>query len=398
MNRRIIGVTVGTPTSPSKIEEEIKPISYGQQDLTEEQKASARQNIGAAPNRVFVKADEVQELTHKQMDTARYNINAASVEDVTKRTEYDGFVDEDVTSTLTIEADCYYGKNLMKLEQKGLACTSLIPVKSGDKFKISSVYGYYSPLIAEFDSTKTMVSYTAQIDGTDVPVTDYEYTVPSGISYIAINSRYQQTKPLVVKKVVVDSVKHRIAKLEKGGTGGGTGEIPDKLPNPHKLTFTGAVNAEYDGSKEVEVEIPTGGGGAEWNLVADIIVAEDVAQINVENEIANHGYTEIVVFYKFLGLGEGNYTSRFGDLKVWFGGGNGGFDITFSQAANGTDSGGGTLYAICPQHDKNSDNYFGIAFHSSGNKHFRAPRGIQSVILRPAAGIKAGSFITIYGR
>lgn len=33
------------------------------------------------------------------------------------------------------------------------------------------------------------------------------------------------------------------------------------LPNPHKLTLTGAVKAEYDGSAAVSVEIPAGGGG-----------------------------------------------------------------------------------------------------------------------------------------
>lgn len=36
-----------------------------------------------------------------------------------------------------------------------------------------------------------------------------------------------------------------------------TTEVPESLPNPHKLTFSGAVEAEYDGSAEVEVEIPT---------------------------------------------------------------------------------------------------------------------------------------------
>lgn len=35
---------------------------------------------------------------------------------------------------------------------------------------------------------------------------------------------------------------------------------PDKLPNPQKLTFTGAVKAVYDGSEEVTVTIPEGGG------------------------------------------------------------------------------------------------------------------------------------------
>lgn len=43
---------------------------------------------------------------------------------------------------------------------------------------------------------------------------------------------------------------------EGSGTGGGTA---DKVA--HKLKFTGAATAEYDGSQEVTVNIPTGGGG-----------------------------------------------------------------------------------------------------------------------------------------
>ena len=41
-----------------------------------------------------------------------------------------------------------------------------------------------------------------------------------------------------------------------------TTDIPDKLPNPKKLTFTGAVTAEYDGSGAVTVTIPNGSGGS----------------------------------------------------------------------------------------------------------------------------------------
>lgn len=52
------------------------------------------------------------------------------------------------------------------------------------------------------------------------------------------------------------------------------GDIPSALPNPHKLNFTGAVNAEYDGSKEVSVEIPAGGGGG-WRLVNSITTTQD---------------------------------------------------------------------------------------------------------------------------
>ena len=37
--------------------------------------------------------------------------------------------------------------------------------------------------------------------------------------------------------------------------------IPEALPNPKALTFTGAVSGSYDGSASLKVEIPSGGGG-----------------------------------------------------------------------------------------------------------------------------------------
>lgn len=72
--------------------------------------------------------------------------------------------------------------------------------------------------------------------------------------------------------------------VESGGT---SAEIPTALPNPHKLTFSGAVEAEYDGSEPVEVVIPEGGGpdGAAtetWQLLADITLEEEVNNIETE--------------------------------------------------------------------------------------------------------------------
>ena len=46
---------------------------------------------------------------------------------------------------------------------------------------------------------------------------------------------------------------------ENTGGGSGGGGTADKVA--HKLKFTGAVSAEYDGSTEVTVDIPAGGGG-----------------------------------------------------------------------------------------------------------------------------------------
>ena len=44
--------------------------------------------------------------------------------------------------------------------------------------------------------------------------------------------------------------------------------VPDKLPNPNALTFTGAVTGSYDGSAAVSVKIPSGGGLTVTNTAA----------------------------------------------------------------------------------------------------------------------------------
>lgn len=57
-----------------------------------------------------------------------------------------------------------------------------------------------------------------------------------------------------------------IAKVAKSGSYNDLSDkptiptVPSALPNPNKLKLTGAVTAEYDGSSEVRVEIPAGGG------------------------------------------------------------------------------------------------------------------------------------------
>ena len=52
--------------------------------------------------------------------------------------------------------------------------------------------------------------------------------------------------------------------------------VPDALPNPHPLTFTGAVTGSYDGSEPLTVEIPSGGSGGSdaWNLIDHFTVAD----------------------------------------------------------------------------------------------------------------------------
>ena len=58
--------------------------------------------------------------------------------------------------------------------------------------------------------------------------------------------------------------------------------IPDKLPNPKALTFTGAVTGSYDGSAPLTVEIPSGGGSGDIiDVLMDATIEEAVAAVTV---------------------------------------------------------------------------------------------------------------------
>ncbi|MBR5199247.1 MAG: hypothetical protein IKW20_05400 [Bacteroidales bacterium] len=258
-------------------ESKVGNVLYTEQELTEDQKASARQNIGAASNDSTLKKDEEASVSSikilhspessdaifaegsivRNEDSLEVNAltlrgdweggidldsviirnvhagekptDAVNVAQLNGIVEYEGvYVDDDITSTLTFEKGYYYGTNVKFKDSNGnVHCTNFIPVKAGDKFKITTTYGWNAVVVAEFDSVQTQVGYREKAEG-QAAVTDYEYTVPSGVSYIVINSRYQETKPMVLKKVVVDSVKHRIAELEKNGGGSGGAGTPGK--------------------------------------------------------------------------------------------------------------------------------------------------------------------------
>lgn len=70
--------------------------------------------------------------------------------------------------------------------------------------------------------------------------------------------------------------------------------VPDKLPNPNALTFTGAVTGSYDGSEPLTVEIPSSGGGsggsgkAKTQKLIDITFTEPTASLTVTLEHSFH--------------------------------------------------------------------------------------------------------------
>ena len=54
-------------------------------------------------------------------------------------------------------------------------------------------------------------------------------------------------------KTILNAIKYLLTDYPKKK------DIPTKLPNPHSLTFTGAVTGSYDGSEAMTVEISSEG-------------------------------------------------------------------------------------------------------------------------------------------
>ena len=78
-------------------------------------------------------------------------------------------------------------------------------------------------------------------------------------------------------------------------------EMPDTLPNPNALTFTGAVSGSYDGSAPLEVEIPSGVSEVQYDFeLIDSIdwSTEDMAQAGAAKEYTLNGVTEIIIVWQ----------------------------------------------------------------------------------------------------
>lgn len=86
---------------------------------------------------------------------------------------------------------------------------------------------------------------------------------------------------------VLNSGTHAYALLDRSGWS----YVEHPFVVDHKpLHLTGAVEATYDGSKEVSVEIPQGGGGTEWEIIRDITLEEEVS-LNIIVTTKDNGET-----------------------------------------------------------------------------------------------------------
>ena len=117
-------------------------------------------------------------------------------------------------------------------------------------------------------------------------------------------------------------------------------KIPDKLPNPNALTFTGAVTGSYDGSAPVSVEIPSGVSEVQsgFELIDSIDWStEGMAQAGAAKEYTLNGVTEIIIVWQ----GMANETQTASSLDVHLN------DLTLNGCGNvPTSKASSTLYGF----------------------------------------------------
>lgn len=123
-------------------------------------------------------------------------------------------------------------------------------------------------------------------------------------------------------------------------------DIPEALPNPNAITFTGAVNAVYDGSQPVSVEIPSGGGSGDvWEELVNVTTTAEVGKVFKTLETA--GKFKKLSFYLQL---KGTSTNT----------GNGGIAINVNDGGQYFYNNGSSLFGVDAAFGTSNVSFYGI--------------------------------------
>lgn len=186
-----------------------------------------------------------------ELDKKIDNPQAASIGDVLTVEDVDGdgkptkWKSVDANAILTIDNTGYTGTDYYALPDGVYNLLSLYVVnKDGMNLRLQGVTSVKN------HSFNCAEKNTCVIFGSDGSVVGYDYgvwrwsekeNVSNKVTSLSATSKDNQYPSA---KAVYDAL---------------TTAIPKTLPNPHKLTFTGAVTGEYDGSSALTVDIPQGG-------------------------------------------------------------------------------------------------------------------------------------------
>lgn len=113
-----------------------------------------------------------------------------------------------------------------------------------------------SEVVAYIKSNKSLID---AITTSKINVSDIIDNLTTNVSNKPLSAAQGVALKALIDAIIVPT---KLSELENDSEYAKTTDIPDKLPNPQKLIFSGAVTAEYDGSGAVTVTIPDGSGGS----------------------------------------------------------------------------------------------------------------------------------------
>ena len=113
-----------------------------------------------------------------------------------------------------------------------------------------------SEVVAYIKSNKSLID---AITTSKVNVSDIIDNLTTNVSNKPLSAAQGVKLKALIDAIVVPT---KLSELENDSGYAKTTDIPEKLPNPQKLTFAGAVTAEYDGLGAVTVTIPESSGGS----------------------------------------------------------------------------------------------------------------------------------------
>ena len=273
-------------------------VKYTEQYLTDEQKAQARTNIGA------VSVDEVPIATN---DVAGVVKPVSKTDGMTQPVGVDengvlftvppggsGDMQKSVYDPNNKAKDIFkYADDASKLAVTNHALSDT--AHTDIRVLISGLTGRLNALADSDDTTLDQLSEIVAYIKSNKSLIDAITTSKVSVSDIIDNMTTNvANKPLsaaqgVALKALIDGI-----------------VIPDKLPNPNALIFTGAVTGTYDGSEPMTVNIPSGGSGSgaekTWSLLLDETLSEDTAYIFQD---LSAPVTELII--EFLAGGDGTH-------------------------------------------------------------------------------------------
>lgn len=177
--------------------------------------------------------------------------------------DYDGIILPFTTATTN---DLSFGTTMLVNDGTVSAAASMmIEISQSDEVQDISaeILGAQEPLIGSINDIAPSQVYQAVQAGRPVILNSgfNVYTAFSVSPFIVLSS-------FISNDVIYWLSSDSDTDTWKEGTTKIPTKIPTTLPNPNALTFTGAVNATYDGSTAVSVEIPSGGTDISLDLAS----------------------------------------------------------------------------------------------------------------------------------